>query len=416
MESVIKNKKQAFWSPLQRPQFRRLFIGQLLSDLANWLDFVALGTLLVYGWGQGSLALAALSVSMGLPWVIVGPLLSARCSQFSGRRLLILCDILRAFLLLGLIWSDSLAILLLFVFLKMSVSSVFDPIRQHAVKNLTEPDQWAQSSSLSQLSVNLMKIVGPMAGGGLLALWGDRSPFLIGACCYAISALVLFGLREWSVPSETKNEGKSKSVIHEAWQHVTLHPELKAGIIYSALLFFLIFVYDGLFVMVAKEAGMDESQFGLIIGSVGIGSVLGALAAGQWNGWQQHPLSSMTLAGMVTGVLVGAVGVGALGWFPNELGFWVMICILLGACGAFSLVPFGYLLQKETTDQTIVPVSALSNALQTGSMLIAPILGAFAAEWIRAGGVFLIVGCLTSLMAGIYRLRVQRTLKKRELL
>jgi len=405
MESAAKGNKKALWSPLQRPQFRRLFTGQFLSDLANWLDFVALGTLIVYSWGQGSLALAALSVCMGLPWVIVGPYLSARSSRISGRKVLIVCDILRAFFLLGLFWSTSLPMLLIFVFLKMSVSSVFDPVRQHAVKNLTEPDQWAQSSSLSQLSVNLTKIVGPMIGGGIVAGFGDRSPFLIGACCYAVSAIILYGLKEWSSPGETTREGKSHSVIRGAWEHVAARPELKAGMIYSALLFFLIFLYDGLFVMAAKEAGMNESQFGLIIGCVGAGSVLGALAAGQWNGWQHHALSMMTLAGIITGALVGLVGMGAIGWFPNGIGFWIPVCVLLGGCGAYTVVPFGYLLQKETTDDTIVPVSALSNALQTGSMLIAPVLGAFAAEWMGAGRLFLYVGLLTCVMAGLYRLR-----------
>ncbi|WP_379138319.1 MFS transporter [Paenibacillus sp. sgz500958] len=406
MESALKVKKKALWVPLQRPQFRKLFMGQLLSDLANWLDFVALGTLIVYGWGQGSLALAALSVCMGLPWVIVGPFLSAKTSNISGRKLLILCDILRAFLLLGLIWSNSLIMLLLFVFLKMSVSSVFDPVRQHAVKKLTEPDQWAQSSSLSQLSVNLMKIVGPMIGGGIVAVWGGRSPFFIGACCYALSALILYGLQEWSSPGETTGAGKSRSVIREAWQYIAERPELKTGVVYSSLLFFLIFLYDALFVMVAKEAGLDESQFGLIIGSVGAGSVLGALAAGHWNGWQLRVLSRMTLAGIITGVLIGIVGCGALGWLPNSIGFWLPICLLLGGCGAYSMVPFGYLLQKETTDETIVSVSALTNAMQTSSMLIAPIIGAFAAEWIEAGGVFVIVGVLTCAMAGLYRMRI----------
>ncbi len=395
--------QKSIWTPLRIRGFRRLFIGQALSDSANWLDFIALSVLVVYTWGYGSMAVALLSVCIGVPWVVVGPLMSGRTGRWSGKKVLIVCDGLRAILLLGMIGAPSLPVLLFLVFLKMSVSAVFDPVRQTAVKRLVEPEVMAQATSLSQMSVNLTKIIGPMAGGAIIGWWGDWSPFAIGALLYAVSALVLSGLPNWTDRDTTKLNGKRR--LREAWAHIANRPLLKAGIVYAAVILYLVFLYDGLFVMLTKEAGMNERQFGLLIGGVGAGSVTGALAAGHWSGWQQHPLLRMASAGIVAGALIAVVGLGASGWLPNALWIWMPLCLLIGFSGAQSATPFGYILQTESTESTIGPISALANSLQTGSMLTAPLLGALVAAWIGAGWVFILAGAAMVCFAAMYRFR-----------
>ncbi|WP_199617574.1 MFS transporter [Paenibacillus alkalitolerans] len=396
--------REQIWAPLRIRAFRRLFIGQALSDFANWIDFVALSALIVYTWGYGSMAIALLSVCIGVPWVVVGPLMSVRAGRLSGKKVLVVCDCLRAVIVLGMVWAPSLPVLLLLVFLKMCVSAVFDPVRQTAVKRLVEPGAMAQASSLSQMSVNLTKIIGPMAGGALIGWIGEWTPFLIGAVLYAVSASVLSGMPEWTNKDETII--KEKSSLREAWTHIARRPVLKAAIVYAAIIFFLIFLYDGLFVMLTKEAGMNEAHFGLLIGAVGAGSVAGALAAGQWSGWKHKPLTHMISAGFVSGILIAVAGLGPAGWLPNTLWLWIPLCIMLGFCGAQSATPFGYILQTESTDDTIGPISALSNSLQTVSMLIAPVLGALAAAWVGTGWVFIFAGAAMVCLAAVYRLAV----------
>ncbi|HHY26290.1 MAG TPA: MFS transporter [Desulfitobacterium dehalogenans] len=394
--------EQPFSSPLRIRGFRRLIGGQVLSDLANWLDFIALSTLIIYTWGYDSAAIAALSVCMGLPWVIIGPLSSVRIARLPGRHVLVVCDLLRAGIVFGMIWAPSLNVLLTLVFLKMSISAVFDPVRQGAIKGLVEPGLLAKSISLSQLSVNSSKVLAPITGGTLIGWFGAESAFIVGASFYAFSALLLCGLPQWGMPEET--HPRQKKDLREAWNHISCRPLLKSGILYTAASFFLIFLYDGLFIILTKAAGLTEGQFGLLLGSVGIGSVIGALCAGQWRGWEKDPLSRMTLAGMTSGLLLSFVGLKAWGTLPGTLWFWVVLCVLIGICSAQTAVAFGYILQTETTDDTVGPVSALANALQTVSMLIAPILGAMAVPLITLGGVFLSAGTLMCGLALLYRL------------
>jgi len=399
----ISRTSNPIWRPLRAKGFRQLFIGQVLSDLANWLDFIALSAIIVYAWNHGSMAVATLSICIGLPYVIVGPLMSVRLRHLPGKSLLIGCDLLRAAFVLVMAWAPSLPVLLILVLLKHSMSAVFDPVRQSAVKRIVDSSLLAHASSLSQMSVNLTKILGPMAGGAIMAWIGTSVPFFISAVLYALSAVMLSAMPSWT--GQKEYAGKHSGGLMDAWQHVMRRPLLKAVIMYVSSLFFLIFLYDGLFVLLAKEAGMDESLFGLLIGAVGAGSVAGALLAGHWSGWRQRPLAHMTTAGIASGVLIMAVGLSGIGFFQAELALWLPLCAALGYCSAQSAVPYGYVLQIETTDETIGSVSALVNALQTSSMLIAPVIGALMASWWGAGSVFLGVGIATTGVAAVYLFR-----------
>ncbi|OUS76450.1 hypothetical protein B1748_12265 [Paenibacillus sp. MY03] len=388
------------WQPLRERGFRRLWTGQTLSDLANWLDFVAISTLIVYAWGHGPAEMALYSACVGLPWVVIGPWASVRVRRFRGKTILILCDALRAVIVFVMVWADSLPVLLALVFLKMSVSSVFDPVRQQAVKGLVGAERLAQATSLSGISANLTKIVGPMLGG-ISALWlGQAAPFVIGASLYALSAAMLAGLPRWGTEARRAERGRG-GALRQAIAHLKGRPLLRAGMVYMGLTYALIFVYDNLFAVLAKDAGLREEGFALLIGCVGAGSVAGAIAAGYWDGWRHRPIVRMAQAGLLSGLVLALAGLSGLGWLPANLPGWLLGAALIGYCGSQAAVPFGYLMQTETTEDTIAPMSSLASAVQTSSMLIAPFIGAAAATYWSPGGVFLAAGFVMLTVGGI---------------
>jgi len=384
--------------PLSRPAYRRLFAGQAMSDFANWLDFLALSAVIVYAWGHGAFALAALSVCIGLPWVVVGPWCSFRVGRFSGRAVLVACDAFRALILLSMLWADTLPVLLTLVFLKMCASSVFDPVRQSGVKRVVEPDQYALASALSHMCTNATKIVAPMLGGLVIAVWDVKTPFLICAVLYAASALALARLPDWR-DAVVRSDGRFREQMRSALDYIRTRRTLALGIGYMSAVMFLLFLYDGLFVLFTERLGLGEASLGFLMSGIGAGSVAGSLLAGRWTSWQQAPLTVMARFGALSGLFVALVGVGAFDLLTSSLWFWTPFFVLMGICGSMGAVPFGYILQAETTEETIAPVSALANALQTGMMLIAPALGAALAAWVGVGGVFVSAGLVMSALA-----------------
>ncbi|WP_309118864.1 MFS transporter [Paenibacillus sp.] len=380
------------WSPLRLPGFRRLFAGQALSDFANWSDFLALSTVVVYVWGHGALELALLSVCIGLPYVAVGPFVSLKIGRLDARAVLVFCDVLRFAAVISMLWTESLPALFALVFIKMCASSVFDPVRQASIKRLVPEDRIAEASSLSQVLVNGTKIIAPMVGGVCIALWGAFSPFWLGAGLYLLSAVILAGLPRLIGEAAERAKTRFKDDMKDALKYVRGRPALLYAIMYLSVWMFFVFLYDALFVLFTERLGLGEASLGVLMSGVGIGSVLGSLAAGRWTFWKAYPLKLMSRLGIVSGAFIAVVGIGAFGWLPASLWLWCAVFVVLGFLGGFDAVPYGYVLQTETTDATIAPVSALANALQTGSMLVAPLLGAALASWIGVGGVFLAVG------------------------
>jgi predicted MFS family arabinose efflux permease len=88
---------------------------------------------------------------------------------------MLFCLFLRIVFVLELISSPNLYILLLFVLLKGIAAALYDPARQSAIRMTVSEEQHPEAVTLSTISVNSMKIIGPSLGGLLISLYGVRS-------------------------------------------------------------------------------------------------------------------------------------------------------------------------------------------------------------------------------------------------
>ena len=394
------------FSPLKVRSFRTLFGAQLFSDLGNWLDIIALQVIVAYHWGLDETAIASVIIVLGLPWVIVGPFASVFVDRLPKKAVMIVCQLLRIIFVIGLYFAPNLYILLLFVFLKGTASALYDPARQSTIRMTVPENLLPEAITLSQLSVNTMKIAGPALGGGIIAVLGPKSPFLFEAAGFLIAAILLLflpSLKEISNPENVEQTGNS--VKRKYWEdfsegikHIAHTPLLRLSIIIASVAFFIIFLYDGLFVFIAKILGFNEGNFGLLISAVGIGSVVGSLLLGHWTKWNQKPIHLMASASIFSGVLIISVGLGGLGILDFPPLFWLIGACLLGLLAAGESIPYGYVLQSETPKHMMGRVSAAAMSIQTFSMLIAPAAGAMMAKWLGVSYVMLGAGMATTLL------------------
>lgn len=398
--------KPGIFKPLKLKSFRSLFGAQLFSDLGNWLDFIALQVIVAYHWGLDETAIASVIIVLGLPWVIIGPFASVFVDRLPKKAVMIVCLLLRIVFVGGLFYAPNLYILLLFVFLKGTVSALYDPARQSAIRMIVPDSMLPEAVTLSQLSVNTMKIAGPALGGGIIAVFGPKSPFLFEAAGFIAAIVFLLFL-----PSLTSFEESDKRMAEdytvkisywkefsEGIKHIFHTPLLRVSIILSSAAFFIIFLYDGLFIFIAKQIGFNEGNFGLLISAVGAGSVAGSLLLGHWTGWNRKPVHLMSSSAILSGTFIVAVGLGGLGLLNFPPLVWIIGACLLGLLGAGESVPYGYVLQSETPKQMMGRVSAAAMSLQTFSMLIAPAAGALLAKQLGASFVMIGAGLATTLL------------------
>src|SRR2546428_13654163 len=85
----------------QNRNFRLLFIGQTVSQLGDWFNAVAVYALLLDLTGSAT-AVAWMMIVQFLPIAIAGPLAGVVVDRVNRRRLMIIADVGRGFLVLGL--------------------------------------------------------------------------------------------------------------------------------------------------------------------------------------------------------------------------------------------------------------------------------------------------------------------------
>lgn len=391
----------ALLAPLRHRAFRLLFVGQVVSDLGDWLDFLALLVLIVYRWGQGPSALAALSVAVGLPFAVIAPLSGVWADRLPRKTLMVAADLGRALIVFGLVFAPNLPTVLALVFARGVLSTFFGPARQAMIAAVVPQADLFAANSLSQLPFQLTKILGPVLGGLLVAAVGPRAAFLVDAVSFLVSAIFIAQLPNSAPPAQTKQTIHAQAPnfwreLREGLAYLFQRRSLFLAVASNSLVLLIIFTFDSLGVLALRELGIGEALFGFTIGSLGLGTAVGALAIGQW-GKRIHPFVTMGAGQIGGGLVVALLGV-AVTLHARGTGAWLIIYLLIGLSAAAVFVPYGYVVQVETPAELLGRVFATAGGIQNAFLLMAPPLGAVLAELWGIGFVFTTAGIALALL------------------
>ena len=393
--------KPVILAPLRHRSFRLLFAGQVVSDLGDWLDFLALIALIVYRWGLGASAIAALTVAVALPFAVIAPLSGVWADRLPRKTLMVAADLGRALVVFGLVFAPNLYIILALVFVRGVFSTFFGPARQATIASVVPQDDLLAANSLSQLSFQLSKILGPVLGGILVAAVDPRAAFMVDAVTFLVSAAFILQLPAIAPAAQTNDvtEGQAPSFwreFREGLSYLIHQRSLFLAVASNTAALFIIFTFDSLGVLALRELGIGEVLFGLTIGSIGLGTAVGAIAIGQW-GKRVHPFVTMGVGQIGGGLVVAFLGV-AVALHAHGTAAWMIAYLLIGLSAAAVFVPYGYVIQVETPPELMGRVFATAGGIQNAFLLIAPPLGAVLAEFCGVGFVFAAAGIALALL------------------
>ncbi|MBK9705953.1 MAG: MFS transporter, partial [Acidobacteria bacterium] len=177
--------------------FRRLWIGQLISELGTWFSFIAeLGTV---GMLSGSpLATMALLVSRLLPVLFIAPFAGVLVDRASRKKVLIAMDLARAIIALGFL-TAGVGGPLWFIILcsgMMSVStSFFEAAKNASIANMVTRDEMLTANILMFSTRFLQLTLGAALGGVTAARFGYKAAFIINSFSFIASAVFI-----WLIP------------------------------------------------------------------------------------------------------------------------------------------------------------------------------------------------------------------------
>src|SRR5256714_11130704 len=105
--------------------FRMLWLGQVVSQMGDWFDTIAVYTIALTLTGS-TRSVALIMVARFLPSVVMGPLSGVVADRFSRRTIMIASDIVRAVVVLGFLFvrrPDQMWLVYLLSGLQLAVST-----------------------------------------------------------------------------------------------------------------------------------------------------------------------------------------------------------------------------------------------------------------------------------------------------
>src|SRR6202007_887324 len=126
-----------------------------------------------------------------IPITIVAPLAGVFIDRWNVKRAMIASDVIRAFLILGLVVVTRLEQIYVVFLLVSSVSSFFGPAQSVTLRTLVPMNGLMAANALMSQAFYTMRIIAP-AAAGLLVYWlGYNSCFYLDSASFFFSAAVL---------------------------------------------------------------------------------------------------------------------------------------------------------------------------------------------------------------------------------
>jgi MFS family permease len=231
--------------------FRRLLVGQVISELGNWFNFIA-GLGLVRSVMNGAPeATAILLVLRMAPFAMFAPVAGAFVDRWSRRRVMLVTDCLRAFVALGFLLvrkPEDLWIAYACTVVSTLLAAFFEAAKNAAMPNIAGDRGLLAGNALMFSSRFLLMSIGAALGGAASARFGYAVAFVINAVSFIASAYSI-----WLIPeSEMKQEAQSNASdekgsqaervrssfwqeLREGWSYIARHKPVAAIMLVNIL-------------------------------------------------------------------------------------------------------------------------------------------------------------------------------------
>ncbi|MFJ6388531.1 MFS transporter [Streptomyces sp. NPDC091972] len=353
------------WAVLHDRDARLCLTGVLVSGFGTSALWLVSGV-----WVKdltGSDGLAALSMlAMWLP-TLAGPLLGTIADRIRRKPLLIGGNLLMA-ALLPVLLTERVAVVLAVLLVYGTTGVVLDAAESALVAGAVAPSLLGDFNGLRTAVNEGMKLVAPLAGAGLYALWGGPAVALLDATTFVLAALLYRGLRV----REDEPGPSRRTPFVEGARHIWAHPALRPLILAGAGTMLCAGVNGALMYAVIDGLGHSPAYAGALYAVQGAGSV----AVGLLSGPALRRLGGRRFA--VYGIVLTAVAAGLRAVPSDPLALVCSAAVGLGL--PCVLVAALTAVQRETPDALLGRAVATANTLVFAPNVLGLAVGAALVE------------------------------------
>lgn len=356
-----------------------LWVGQAVSQFGTYVAFLTLPFLVVHIKGQGY-AEATLEVALtyaleNIPTLLVGLVGGVLLDRWHLRPVMIAADLIRAsafFYLAATLDSYGVGTVFALALLIGSMTTLFDGALYSMIPSVVRHDQLAEANGLMSAAQQVNFALGPLAAGVLVLTTGTTAVGLfLNGLTFVVSAISL----QWvgRVPHHRPDSDVRSGFLTEAIvgiRYIVAEPRLRATTIAAAIPNFVVGFIEGTFVVLAAVVLLtqNEGQIGILYSALGIGGVLGAVAA-------PSVIARIGLGKTMT------IGLGLTGAFLVAVMFttygWLTLGLQVGWMFGISMVnvPLATIRQHYATEAVLGRVVTASRAIGWATLPLGALIG-----------------------------------------
>ena len=310
--------------------YQRLFLASTISNLGDGVFLVALPLLAARVSNGDEVEVSLVTAALALPWLVLSLPIGTLIDRADRKRVLVVADLVRAVIVgaiavtaatghveMWMLWVAGLGLGTAEVF--------FDNASQALVPAVVSPELLEKANGrryAGEIAANIF--VGTPIGSLLFAtaVW---VPFGVDAASFALAVALVIPIRGTfratddvsAVAERTSFVAETKAGLRWLWSHPLLR-SLAISVGLSNLGFHMA---QAVFVLFAREQlGISERGFGLLLGVMGVGALLGALLGERISA--RVGQSFAILAALTTWfVAMAGTGLIAVTWFVVSMAF-----------------------------------------------------------------------------------------------
>ncbi|HBY61382.1 MAG TPA: MFS transporter [Solibacterales bacterium] len=391
----------------QNPNYRYTWMGQVVSEVGDHFNTIAVFSLALANTGSG-LVVSALMLSRAIPAVLAGPLAGILLDRLDRKRIMIWSDLVRAVVAVLFIFAVGRGdawLLYLLSGLLMFASPFFTSGRAAILPTITSREELHTANTLTQTTQWTALTLGSFLGGASVVQFGYEWAFVFNALSFLFSAWAISRLRV-KKGFKALREALTESDVVRPWS------EYAQGLRYMAatpLLFAIGLVHVGwatgggaaqvLFPLFGEAVfNRGPGGIGMLWGCAGIGLLLGGAVVHRigdrlsFNGYKRAVIVCYVIHG------------GSYVLFAQAPQFWqalIFMAISRGAVAVSAVMNFSQLL-RHVPDAFRGRVFSTIESLTWSTMMLSMTGAGFASEHVSPRVIGVVAGCLSSMTAAMW--------------
>jgi MFS family permease len=404
LRTRLGDSARAFGAVARNPSLRRLELAWAASSVGNWAFLVAVS---VYAYGQGGEEAVGLIFLLRLvPAALVSPFAGLVADRYPRERVLLITELVRIVLVgavAACVYADAHAWVVYGLAIAATVAvTPFRSAQAALTPSLARsPAELTAANAVASSVESLAVFVGPALAGLVLATTSIGATFVFTVVLLVVSAF--FVVRIEVQRKERAPEIEATTLVSEAFagfRAIGRHSSLRVMmVLLTAQTVVAGFVQVYIVVVAIELLDLGEGGVGFINSAIGVGALIGAIAAFSLTGVRR--LSPPFLLGN----LMWGLPLIVVGLWP-EAAVALILFGLLGLGNSISDVAGLTIVQRAVPDDVLARVFGVIQMLWFGAIGIGAALAPLLIDWLGIENALIATGALMPVLVALLWPRV----------